>query len=161
MLLSICIPNYNKPELLRNCLESIYQSKLNSNMEFEVCISDNSSIQKIDQVVKDYERKLNVKFNSNKTNIGVGANILKSVSMASGKFIWIIGNDDIVLPQTISKLSKLLSQDEHIDFFFVNSFDVHSNLILDKDMKFNLKILKKILKKDPHLMKVKNVNFLI
>ena len=101
---------------------------------------------KIDQVVKDYERKLNVKFNSNKTNIGVGANILKSVSMASGKFIWIIGNDDIVLPQTISKLSKLLHKTNIFDFF-VNSFDVHSNLILDKDMKFNLKILKKDFKK--------------
>ena len=159
MLLSICIPNYNKPELLRNCLESIYQSKLNSNMEFEVCISDNSSIQKIDQVVKDYERKLNVKFNSNKTNIGVGANILKSVSMASGKFIWIIGNDDIVLPQTISKLSKLLSQDEHIDFFFVNSFDVHSNLILDKDMKFNLKNFKKDFKKRSSLNESKKCKF--
>ena len=47
----------------------------------------------------------------------------------------------------------------NILIFFVNSFDVHSNLILDKDMKFNLNTLEHL--NDPQLMKVKNVNFLI
>ncbi len=160
MLLSICIPNYNKPALLRNCLESIYQSKLKSTMDFEICISDNSSTQKIDDVVKDYNNKLKINFNINKINIGVGANILKSVSMAKGKFVWIIGNDDIVLPHTISRLYKLLTLDEKIEFFFINSFEVHSSIILDEDMKFNLKNLKGNLKRRSLLSESKRLKFL-
>ena len=41
MLLSICIPTYNRPVSLLNCLNSIATQK-NKN-DFEVCISDNCS----------------------------------------------------------------------------------------------------------------------
>ena len=40
MLLSICIPTYNRPESLLNCLNSLAKQK---NKDFEVCIADNCS----------------------------------------------------------------------------------------------------------------------
>ena len=159
MLLSICIPNYNRSVLLANCLESIYQSKLNAVIDFEVCISDNSSTDKVDQIVESYKKKLKIKFNVNKKNIGVGANILKSVSMASGEFVWIIGSDDLILPKTLSKISKLIKLDKDIDFFFINSFEVYSNEILDEDKKFNLKKIPLNCKKRSNLIKIKKLKF--
>ena len=39
MLLSICIPTYNRPEHLKNCLNSICTQK---SKDFEVGISDNA-----------------------------------------------------------------------------------------------------------------------
>ena len=39
--LSICIPTYNRPGQLPNCLNSICIAKANSNLDFDVCISDN------------------------------------------------------------------------------------------------------------------------
>ena len=41
--LSICIPTYNRPSQLPNCLNSICIAKANSNLDFDVCISDNGS----------------------------------------------------------------------------------------------------------------------
>ena len=43
MQLSICIPTRNRQIQLRNCLNSIYLSKKKSQLEFDVCISDNGS----------------------------------------------------------------------------------------------------------------------
>ena len=43
MRLSICIPTYNRPNQLPNCLESIYIAQRKSNFKVNVCISDNNS----------------------------------------------------------------------------------------------------------------------
>ena len=61
--LSICIPTFNRVKCLRNCLDSIYQSKKNSSLNFDVCISDNNSTEDVDSVVKDYNDKLKIRFN--------------------------------------------------------------------------------------------------
>ena len=45
--LSICIPTYNRSKYLLNCLNSIFIAKRTSDLDFEVCISDNNSDEKI------------------------------------------------------------------------------------------------------------------
>ena len=108
MKLSICIPNYNKPECLNNCLNSILKASENIQFKFEICISDNCSESNIKEVIKPYEKNLNIKFNKNNKNLGMGANILKVVEMAKGKFVWIIGNDDLLLPFALQKIDSLM-----------------------------------------------------
>ena len=54
MLLSICIPTYNRPESLLNCLNSLV---LQGRKNFEVCISDNCSKINIYQLIKPYKKK--------------------------------------------------------------------------------------------------------
>ena len=45
MILSICIPTYNRLDCLDNCLNSIFIASQNvKNFKFEVCVSDNNSI---------------------------------------------------------------------------------------------------------------------
>lgn len=55
MLLSICIPTYNRPENLKNCLNSISKQK---SKDFEVCISDNASKSNIYKIIKPFKKKL-------------------------------------------------------------------------------------------------------
>jgi nucleoside-diphosphate-sugar epimerase len=55
MLLSICIPTYERTACLNNCLNSIYIAKKNFNIDFEVCISDNNSGTKVNKIVNNYE----------------------------------------------------------------------------------------------------------
>lgn len=153
MLLSICIPNYNRPTAFKNCLDSIYRSKLKSSMKFEVCISDNDSEYNVYEFLREYKGKLRIKLNINKKNIGVGANILKVVSMAKGEFVWVIGNDDLILPDAILNLSKLLKRFKDIDFFFVNCLEGEFKDFLDK------KNLQKFLKRRSLLKKSKKLKF--
>ena len=122
MKLSICIPNYNKPECLNNCLNSILKASENIQFEFEICISDNCSDSNIKEVIKPYEKFLNINFNKNDKNLGLGANILKVVEMAKGKFVWIIGNDDLLLPFALQKIDSLIQTNKDVDFFYINSY---------------------------------------
>lgn len=123
ILLSICIPTYNRPFHLENCLESIWISKKNcKNLNFEVCISDNGSKHNIKSIVKKYKNKLNIKFNRFSRNLGITPNFLKVVDMADGEYVWTIGNDDLLLPNSLNQIFQLLNKYTSADYFFINSF---------------------------------------
>lgn len=129
MILSICIPTYNRPECLLNCLNSIVISNRNKKIDFEVCISDNCSDADIEKLINPFKKELNIKFNRNNKNLGFAVNILKVVSMASGDFVWLIGNDDLILPHALEKLNSIITDNSDVDFFYINSFNLDLNYL--------------------------------
>ena len=131
-LLSICIPTFNRPFLLKNCLNSIYLAKKNSKTKFEVCIVDNSDIKVNKLVIKKFKSKLPIKYVNNGKNIGSARNILKSVSMSSSEFAWIIGDDDMIMPMSLKTIKEIINKNSKVDFFYVNSFCMNSKNILKK-----------------------------
>jgi len=137
MILSICIPTYNRHEHLSNCLNSIVISSQNKKIDFEVCISDNCSDENTEELIKPFEEKIKIKFNRNNKNIGTMANMFKVVSMAEGEFSWIIGNDDLLLPNTLEKLDNLIRENSDVDFFFINSFNLDFNYLKKFSRPFN------------------------
>ena len=135
-LLSICIPNFNRTKCLRNCLHSIYQAKVFFKIDFEVCISDNCSTENIDEVLNEFRESLDIKLNRNKSNLGLGPNILKSVEMATGEFAWIIGNDDMILENTFKRLNELFIQNPEVDYYFINSYHLDSSYAFKYEQPF-------------------------
>ena len=103
MLLSICIPTYNRPESLINCLNSIVKQ---GNKNLEICISDNCSKINIKKLIQPFKKRLNIQFNKNKKNLGFALNLLKVSEMAKGDFIWFLGDDDLLMPDAIKKNSE-------------------------------------------------------
>ena len=75
MLLSVCIPTYNRPNNLINCLNSLAKQK--NKKDFEVCISDNCSKIKLINLIKPFKKKLNIKYKRNKKNLGFVMNVLE------------------------------------------------------------------------------------
>ena len=130
MLLSICIPTFNRSKQLDNCLNSILISGFN-NDNFEVCISDNNSHDDTKFTVDKYKDKLNINYSKNSENIGFARNAINVVNMAKGKYSWILGDDDLILPQTIDKLELILRENKDVNFFFVNSFYLDSKYLYD------------------------------
>jgi len=122
MLLSICIPTFNRSIHLENCLNSIYNCKRRSLMEFQVCISDNCSTDYTEKVVKKYRSKLNIKYAKNPRNLGIPQNFLNVVELADGEFVWLIGDDDLVLGDALNRFHELVVENPSVDFFYVNSF---------------------------------------
>jgi glycosyltransferase involved in cell wall biosynthesis len=130
MLLSICIPTYNRVQNLEDCLNSIKISNISqNNLDFEVCISDNGSLEDPNKIVEKFKKFFKIKFNRNNKNLGFALNAIKTVSMAEGEYIWMIGNDDLLLPRTLEKLKTLLINNLDTDFFFINSYNLETNLI--------------------------------
>ena len=126
--LSICIPTFDRLHCLSSCLESIYNSKQNSNIDFEVCISDNNPSGNAQKIVQKYKKKITINYKKNLSNLGIGRNIVESVSMAKGEFVWILGNDDMLLPYTFNKLESLLDNNV-IDYYYINSINLESSSV--------------------------------
>ena len=144
MLLSICIPNYNRGKYLNNCLNSILIAKSFSSLKFEICISDNGSKEDISSIINFYKKKkLVIKFKKNPKNLGFGANFNKVVKMAKGEFIWMIGNDDLLYTHALKKLEKLFFKHKDVDFFFVNSSSLNSKFVFNQKQPFNTKKIPK------------------
>ena len=159
--LSICIPTYNRIECLNNCLNSILIAKNNNNFDFEVCISDNCSKPNIKELIDKYSSSLDIIFNENSSNLGLGVNILKAVSLAKGDFVWILGNDDLLLPNTFFYLEKLFKENEIVDFFYINSFHLDSSLVLTGQQPFNTNNLPNKMKKFSNYPKSFQSNFFV
>ena len=120
MILSICIPSYNRLNCLENCLNSILIASKNvDNFDFEVCVSDNNSAQDPIEIINKYKKNFKIKYNRNKENIGFALNAIKTVNISTGKYAWLIGNDDLILPNTLNELKTVFRENNDIEFFLL------------------------------------------
>lgn len=139
--IAICIPTYNRATSLENCLNSIAIASKQHDGRFEVCISDNGSTDETDAVVKKAKAFFDINYSKNDTNLGIPRNFLKVVSMAKAEFIWLVGDDDLLLPDTFNRLLPLLDANNDIDFFYLNSFHLDSSFIKSKPHPFDVREL--------------------
>ena len=160
MLLSICIPNYNRGKYLSNCLNSILIAKSFSSLKFEVCISDNGSKDNISSIINYYKKKgLVINYKRNNKNLGFGVNFYKVLKMAKGEIVWLIGNDDLLFPYTLKKLQGLFYKNKNIDFYFINSTSLNSKFVFKHKQPFNTKKIPKTNNNFSKIKKSKKTNF--
>lgn len=101
-LLSICIPTYNRSDFLKECLDSILQSAQGVERQIEIVISDNAGTDDTESMVLEMQKRFQcIRYNRNSENIGCERNVHKAVSIASGEYIWLIGDDDKLSPQSV------------------------------------------------------------
>ncbi len=161
MILSICIPNYNRLNCLDNCLNSILIASKNvKDFDFEVCISDNNSITNPIEIIDKYKKYYKIIYNRNDENLGFALNAIKTVSVSTGKYAWLIGNDDLILPNTLIELKKIFKENSDTEFFFINSYYLNSKFLEKFPNPFNTSNLEvSKMKKLSRLKQNKRVNF--
>ena len=110
--LSICIPTYNRAKHLQNCLQSINTAAqhLDERLNVEICISDNCSSDTTEDVVRRANLTLPVKYCKNESNLGIPRNFLSVVDMAEGEFAWLVGDDDLLMPDAFIRICKLINE---------------------------------------------------
>ncbi len=156
MLISICIPTYNRPQSLLNCLNSLATQ---TNKNFEVCISDNCSNANIKNLIRPFKKKLKIKYQRNKKNLGFALNLLKVSLMAKGDFIWFLGDDDLLVNNAIAKLSLLIKKNKNCDFFWINSYYLDAKYLNKFPKPFNTKFLPNKMKAHSTLTKSRQLKF--
>jgi len=127
MILSICIPSYNRANHLRRCLETISIAIAKCGGNVEVCISDNGSTDHTQDVINTFKDDLRLITHKNEKNLGVARNILKSVDISSGEFVWLVGDDDLMPANSILNLLTLINRNKSVDFFYLNAYHLHVN----------------------------------
>ena len=161
MILSICIPSFNRLDCLDNCLNSILISSKNvKDFKFEVCISDNCSQEDPTDIINKYTKYIKIVFSRNQQNIGFALNAIKTVELATGKYSWLIGNDDLILPNTLMDLKVLFESNSEIDYFFINSYYLNSKELKNFSHPFNtLELNKKKMEALSKMKENRRVNF--
>ena len=127
-LLTIAIPTFNRGGLLRELLASLVpQLKLRSEIEF--IISDNCSPDDTQEVIKIFSKDiLSINYVRNSVNIGSDENFIQCFHLARGKFFWLLGDDDIVMPGAIEKIISLL-RNHSPDLVHLSSSVFHSDYV--------------------------------
>jgi|GEM_PF-1839090 len=122
-LLSICIPTYNRLIELKVTLKFLlFEIEDNHLVNVEVIISDNCSddgtLPYLEQLKVDHPC-LNV--NINAENIGMIPNWKKAINLATGKYVWLLGSDDIIIPGTLPTLIRELQNHPDAHLFLLNN----------------------------------------
>jgi glycosyltransferase involved in cell wall biosynthesis len=143
-ILSVCIPVYNRINLLKLNLECIVESikKYNLFKEVEIIISDNNSTDDITGYVSSFTQKfkeISITFNKNKLNKGLAYNFIKVVDLSKAEFCWIVGSDDFITPDSLNSIISLIKSNEDVSFI---NFPIENIEIKN----FDKNLIKKLLK---------------
>lgn len=112
-LLSICIPTWNRAQLLNELLVSLEKQIVENNLqvEIEVFISDNHSEDKTPEIIQSFTNRLPFfRAERNSSNIGAKSNVLLSMEKANGLFCMVLGDDDRLnakaLPEILNRIKE-------------------------------------------------------
>ena len=132
ILLSICIPTYNRSGLLRQSLEQLLP-QTEAEPEVEIICSDNASSDDTAGVLREVAaRASQFRILMQPQNLGTERNIIELARQARGKYLWFIPDDDFIMPDALPRIVALLRRD--VDGIVCN-FEMRS-----RDMQTLLKV---------------------
>src|SRR5690242_15751758 len=92
ILLSLCIPTYNRGDYLQRCLKSIV-TQVGNHPQVEILISDNVSDDNTQAIGQSFaEQYDNVHYFRNEINIGGDQNFIRLFTLATGKYIKLLND---------------------------------------------------------------------
>ena len=111
-LLSVCIPTRNRARYLRDLLTAFARQVSENRLgpaEVSFYISDNTSDDDTPEVIREFARQVPwTTATRNPANIGADNNILHVRLMGRGKYIWVIGDDELLADGALANLLGLL-----------------------------------------------------
>jgi glycosyltransferase involved in cell wall biosynthesis/SAM-dependent methyltransferase len=125
LLLSICIPSYNRPEGLERLLSSI-------DCDFrpiEVVISEDCAPRReeVRRVVERLRQRSAYKviYRENLSNLGYDGNIRRLIEIASGTFVLFMGDDDWFKPGALDEYLAFLRCNRAVGYVLRSYFGMH------------------------------------
>lgn len=139
ILLTISIPTYNRANYLDMCLSQICnQIKPYENI-IELLVSNNNSIDNTEEIVYKYiNQGAIIRYIKNENNIGPDRNIAQCFTEAKGKYVWVFGDDDILLDESIKKIVDEIKNNEEYGIIYVNSYGFSHDYIKERPKKVKL-----------------------
>ena len=114
-LLSITIPTYNRAPFLGELLQALLP-QLRNEPRAELVLSDNASTDETPELIARFQGLgLPLRHLRNPANVGSDANFLRCLEEARGKYVWVLGDDDLLTPGAVGQLLSLLEQGETPD----------------------------------------------
>lgn len=120
-ILSIYIPTYNREDKVVRQLNFLLNEVKELEQEnIEIIVNDNCSTDNTKEAVLNCIKNTNVIYHRNDYNLGIGGNMYASVKFVTGKYLWVIGDDDVLFPGVVKRVYDILSSYPAVSYIFLN-----------------------------------------
>ena len=124
-LLGVSIPTYKRPDQLRRCLVSVIEAARPYGVP--IYVLDDSGDDTNGPTLVDMQRSYDgIHPIRNASNLGIDRNILCSVDTCDTRYVWLLGEDDRLVPESIGEMLEVLSGNP--DFVFANYSTVNEDV---------------------------------
>ncbi len=119
-LVSVLVPCYNHEQFIKQTIESV----LNQTYKFvELIVIDDGSIDQSASILAGLSEKHGFKF-LRQENIGIHKTLNKLLELSQGKYISILGSDDVLVPDKIEVQVKYMEAHPEISATFGNMLQI-------------------------------------
>ena len=119
-ILSVCISTYNRAEWLASSLRNWTAQHPTPHQDVELFICDNASSDHTSEIVQPYLDRSDFVYHKNTVNVGMLGNLRETAHLAQGNYIWIIGDDDLLLPGAIDRVLNVINNNQDIALVYLN-----------------------------------------
>lgn len=136
-LISICIPTYHRPELLRQAIESCLNQ---SYPNIEIIISDDSQDRQSEKLCcLLMEAGHSIRYYRNSPSLGQAGNVNRLFDLAQGDRLVLLHDDDLLLPDAIAQMSACWQQYPELVACFGKQYiiDTHNQILQDQTDRLN------------------------
>lgn len=111
VLLTIAIPTYNGSQFLEETLRSACSQSL-QNPGTSVLVIDNASTDSTPEIL-DGLKNQGLEFSTvrNDYNLNADRNFEKAVFLATGQYVWLLADDDVLVPGAVSRMMSILTNE--------------------------------------------------
>jgi glycosyltransferase involved in cell wall biosynthesis len=124
-LLSICVTTYNRAEWLRHSLRRILDMTRAYRDVVEIVVCDNTSTDHTPDVVREFEGEENFRAYRNPVNVGMLGNLGVTARHARGRFVWVFGDDDLMIDGIIEDVLHGIINHPDIHMVYLNYAYTH------------------------------------
>ncbi|HET7314556.1 glycosyltransferase family 2 protein [Salinisphaera sp.] len=117
---SAIVPTHNRARYLAEALDSLLHQQRPLD---EIIVVDDASTDKTAEVLADYKDRARVVELT--TNHGKAAALNMAIPMARGDYLWLFDDDDVALPDALSRHVELLIERDDIDFTYSSTYHTH------------------------------------
>ena len=130
MLLTIVIPSHNSTHYLDQAVQSII-AEPEFGRDVDLSISDNSLSDSTSELYQfKYKSMSAIKYHRSLEYDSLDSNVNRAVELASGTYVWIFGDDDLVVPGVLKPLLTLLIKKQP-DIVVLNSQSFQGDQIIE------------------------------
>ena len=154
-LLTIAIPTYNSGQFIEATLLSISRQVTKEIRDLlQIVIVDNASTDLTPQILAEFNFPCHFKIIRNPINMGPDFSLDKCGFEADGKYIWFLGSQDKLLPNTLENVMGVCGKEEYsnilLNFSVENELDsnaskpnhymIYQDLVINDSYKFYRKL---------------------
>lgn len=109
--LSIVITTYNRPNLLKRCIKSIFTQEY-KNFEI-IVVDDHSTLHYEKDILNEFPEIIYI-YQDNNLGPGIARNV--GIKAAKNNFVLIMDDDDVFRPDAFKKVNKFLSENKNDEY---------------------------------------------